>query len=288
MIKVENKVVLGILCILISGFGFALMSLFVKLSGNLPAMQKGFFRNLIAVIISAIPFFKHRSLIKMPQNKKQWWILLIRAVFGTLGLVANFYAISNINLADASIIQKLSPFIILILSYFIFKEKMNKFQIFSVILAFIGVLFIIKPSFSGLITKGSAAALLAALCTGIAYTCVRYLGVKKISGEFIIFFFSFFSCLALAPFLIFDYKPMTLYQLTMLFLAGCSATIGQYGVTFAYRFAPAKNIAAFDYAQVLFAGLLGFIFFSEIPDFYSLIGYFTVIVVGVSLAFKSK
>ena len=81
---------------------------------------------------------------------------------------------------------------------------------------------------------------------------------------------------------------MTLYQLSMLILAGASATIGQYGVTFAYKYAAAKNISVFDYSQVLFSGILGFIFFSELPDLQSLIGYIIVISVGIILVIKSK
>ena len=284
----NNNILKGIFCIIIAGFGFALMSLFVKLSGDLPSMQKGFFRNIIAVFISSIPLIKHWKVIHIPKNKIGWLVLISRSVFGTIGLVLNFYAISHISLADSSIIQKLSPFIILILSYIFFKEDMTKFQVFAIIIAFIGIVFIIKPSGSDIISMGALAALLGAFSSGVAYTCVRYLGTHKISGEFIIFFFSSLSSLMLLPYLIFDYKTMSSYQLLMLLLAGISATIGQYGVTFAYKFAAAKNISVFDYSQVLFSGIFGYIFFGEFPDFQSLIGYFIVVSVGIVLVLRSK
>ena len=284
----NNNILKGIFCIIIAGFGFALMSLFVKLSGDLPSMQKGFFRNIIAVFISSIPLIKHWRVINIPRNNTGWLVLISRSVFGTIGLVLNFYAISHISLADSSIIQKLSPFIIIILSYIFFKEEMTRFQVFSIIIAFIGIILIIKPSGNDIISMGALAALLGALCAGIAYTCVRYLGTNNISGEFIIFFFSSLSSLMLLPYLIFDYRSMTLYQLSMLLLAGISATIGQYGVTFAYKFAAAKNISVFDYSQVLFSGIFGYMFFGEFPDFQSLIGYIIVISVGVVLVLRSK
>ena len=284
----NNNILKGIFCIIIAGFGFALMSLFVKLSGDLPSMQKGFFRNIIAVFISSIPLIKHWKVINIPKNKTGWLVLISRSVFGTIGLVLNFYAISHISLADSSIIQKLSPFIIIILSYIFFKEEMTRFQFFSIIIAFIGIILIIKPSGNDIISMGALAALLGALCAGIAYTCVRYLGTHNISGEFIIFFFSSLSSLMLLPYLIFDYRSMTLYQLSMLLLAGISATIGQYGVTFAYKFAAAKNISVFDYSQVLFSGIFGYMFFGEFPDFQSLIGYIIVISVGIVLVLRSK
>ena len=278
----------GIFCIITAGFGFALMSLFVKLSGDLPSMQKGFFRNIIAVFISSIPLLKHWKVINTPKDKTGWLVLILRSVFGTIGLVLNFYAISHISLADSSIIQKLSPFIIIILSYIFFKEEMTRFQFFAIIIAFVGIILIIKPSGNDIISMGALAALSGALCAGIAYTCVRYLGTHNISGEFIIFFFSSLSSLMLLPYLIFDYRTMTFYQLSMLLLAGISATIGQYGVTFAYKFAAAKNISVFDYSQVLFSGIFGYIFFGEFPDFQSLIGYIIVISVGIVLVLRSK
>ena len=284
----NNNILKGIFCIIIAGFGFALMSLFVKLSGDLPSIQKGFFRNIIAVFISSIPLIKHWRVINIPRNNTGWLVLISRSVFGTIGLVLNFYAISHISLADSSIIQKLSPFIIIILSYIFFKEEMTRFQVFSIIIAFIGITLIIKPSGNNIISMGALAALLGALCAGIAYTCVRYLGTHNISGEFIIFFFSSLSSLMLLPYLILDYRTMTFYQLSMLLLAGISATIGQYGVTFAYKFAAAKNISVFDYSQVLFSGIFGYIFFGEFPDFQSLIGYIIVISVGIVLVLRSK
>lgn len=284
----KNNILMGIFCIIVAGFGFSLMALFIKLAGNLPSMQKGFFRNIIAVGISSIPLIKHWKSINFPKGKLSWSVLISRSVFGTIGLVFNFYAITHISLADSTIIQKLSPFVILILSYIFFKEKMTKFQMFAIVIAFIGVGFIIKPSGNGFISMGALAALLGAFCSGIAYTCVRYLGTHNVSGEFIIFFFSTLSTLLLLPYLIFDYRVMTMYQLYMLILAGASATIGQYGVTFAYKYAAAKNISVFDYSQVLFSGIFGFIFFNELPDLQSIIGYIIVISVGVILVRKTK
>ena len=284
----KNNILMGIFCIIVAGFGFSLMALFIKLAGNLPSMQKGFFRNIIAVGISSIPLIKHWKSINFPKGKLSWSVLISRSVFGTIGLVFNFYAITHISLADSTIIQKLSPFVILILSYIFFKEKMTKFQMIAIVIAFIGVGFIIKPSGDGFVSMGALAALLGAFCSGIAYTCVRYLGTHNVSGEFIIFFFSTLSTLLLLPYLIFDYKVMTMYQLSMLILAGASATIGQYGVTFAYKYAAAKNISVFDYSQVLFSGVLGFIFFNELPDLQSLIGYIIVISIGIILVKKSK
>ena len=92
-----------------------------------------------------------------------------------------------------------------------------------------------------------------------------------------VFFFSAFSTLLALPFFIAFYEPMTPFQWASLLLAGVSATGGQFFITAAYRFAPAKEIAVFDYSQVLFAALLGFFFLQELPDAWSLAGYFIII-----------
>ncbi|MBF0714282.1 DMT family transporter [Gemella sp. GH3] len=282
----QNNIFLGVICILLSGIGFSFMAVFVKLSGDLPVMQKSFFRNFISLIVSAIPIINNYKNVVFPKNKKDFFVLLLRSFFGTIGLLFNFYAISNINLADASVIQRLSPFVVLILSYFLFNEKMTFKEILAILCAFLGILLVIKPGLGNFISLGALFALLGAFCAGAAYTSIRYLGGRKISPEFIIFSFSLFSCIVVLPFVVFDFRPMTTYQFIMLLLVGIFATIGQFGITYAYRFAAAKSISVFDYSQIIFAGLLGYIFFLEVPDFYAIIGYIVIICMGLLISVK--
>ena len=74
---------------------------------------------------------------------------------------------------------------------------------------------------------------------------------------------------------------MTLQQTVILILAGLAATGGQFSITYAYSKAPASQISIFDYTIVIFAGLEGFLLFSQVPDFFSWLGY--AIIIGVSL-----
>ena len=74
---------------------------------------------------------------------------------------------------------------------------------------------------------------------------------------------------------------MTWTQLLILMAAGVSATLGQFGITNAYKFAPAKDISVFDYTQVIFAALWAMIFFDEIPVPLSIAGY--IIIIGIAL-----
>ena len=120
-----------------------------------------------------------------------------------------------------------------------------------------------------------------AIAAGGAYTTVRYLGLRGERGPFIVFFFSAFSCLAVLPYIIINFEPMTLKQLGMLLMAGLAASGGQFGVTYAYKYAPARDISIYDYTQVIFAAIFGFIAFGQLPDGMSLIGY--LIICGISV-----
>lgn len=270
----------GILYIIMAGFFFALMTFFVRLSGDLPTMEKAFFRNAVAAIIAFGTLVKSKE--KFALKKENIPDLFMRSLCGTLGLICNFYAIDKLNIADANILNKLSPFFAILMSYFILKEKANKIEWLSVIVAFTGALFVVKPSFNMQFVYAMIG-VCGGLGAGIAYTFVRKLGKKGERGPIIVLCFSVFSCVVTLPFLISQFKPMSLLQFVFLILAGVAAAGGQFSITKAYTKAPARDISVFDYTQVLFAALLGFIFLDQIPDMLSLIGY--VIIIG-SAVFK--
>ena len=269
----------GIVYITISAFFFALMSLFVKLSGDLPVFQKSFFRNVVAVFFAGSIVLKSKSKIKL--DKSNLGILILRSTLGTIGILCNFYAVDHMLLADASILSKLAPFFAILMGALILGEKLKPFQIGAVIVAFIGALLIIKPG-SGLIAAPALIGTLGGLCAGTAYTLVRLLGKKGVSGPFIVFFFSAFSCVVIAPFMIMDFRPMALNQLLCLLMAGLCASFAQFSVTAAYCHAPAREISVFDYSQIVFSAILGFFIFHQVPDIYSWIGYAIIIFTAIA------
>lgn len=270
----------GILYIIMAGLFFALMTFFVRMAGNLPTMQKAFFRNAVAAV--AALFLLARSEEGFKIKKSSWRDLFLRSFFGTMGLICNFYAVDRLAIADANILNKLSPFFAIIMSYFILKEKANKTEWLCVVVAFIGALFVVKPSMDMQFVNAMIG-MLGGFGAGVAYTFVRKLGKAGERGPVIVMCFSVFSCIVTTPFLIIGAKPMSLYQIVMLLLAGAAATGGQLSITNAYTKAPAKEISVFDYSQVVFAAALGLVFLGQIPDLMSIIGY--VIIIG-SAVFK--
>ena len=255
------------------------MTFFVRLSGDLPTMQKAFFRNAVAAVVAVILLLQTEEKFKI--KKTSWPGIAARSICGTIGLICNFYAVDKLNIADANILNKLSPFFAIIASYFVLKEKANKFEWGTVVLAFVGALFVVKPSFH-MDFLYAMVGVAGGLGAGIAYTFVRKLGKQGERGPVIVMCFSVFSCIVTLPFIIFDHKPMTIMQIVYLICAGMSAAGGQFSITAAYKQAPAKEISVFDYSQVIFAALLGFVFLDQIPDVYSVIGY--VIIIGSALA----
>lgn len=276
----------GIFYIVISAFCFALMSMFVHLSGDLPSTQKSFFRNLVAAVFAGGILWKGQ--VPLRCKKENFLYLLLRSVFGTIGILCNFYAVDHLVLADASMLNKMSPFFAVVFSYIILKESVTWKQAMIVVGAFIGSLFVIKPTVSNMDLFPSLIGLLGGIGAGAAYTMVRKLGELGEKGPFIVFFFSSFSCLVTLPYLIFDYHPMTLVQIGMLLLAGLSAAGGQFSITAAYCYAPAKEISVYDYSQIIFSSLLGFLVFGQVPDAWSWLGYGIILVMAVLMFLYNK
>lgn len=268
----------GIMYIIMAAFFFACMSFFIRKAGDLPTMQKGFFRNVVAMFAAAVMLLRTEDKFKIKKGSIP--SLLMRAICGTIGLICNYYAIDHMNISDANILNKLAPFFAIIMSALILNEYANRFEWSMVIVAFIGALFVVKPTLDMKCIPAVVAAI-GGLGAGTAYTFVRKLGKQGERGPVIVMFFSTFSCIITLPFVIFDFHPMTLMQLIYLLIAGSCAAAGQFTVTQAYTKAPAKDISVFDYLQVLFAAILGFLFLNQIPDIYSIIGY--IIIIGAAI-----
>lgn len=273
-----NKKTKAILFILSSAFCFALMNAFVRLAGDIPSVQKSFFRNLVAFFFALIVLIRAKEPVRVASHNLPFY--LIRSVMGTIGILCNFYAVDHLLLSDASMLNKLSPFFSILFSFLFLKERVKPVQALGILAAFGGALLIIKPGFSAAAFPAFIG-MLGGLSAGAAYTAVRYLGQRGERGPVIVLFFSGFSCLVVSPVLLFDYTPMSFYQLAMLLCAGLAAAGGQFSITAAYSNAPAREISVYDYTQVIFAALLGFLLFQQTPDLWSVLGY--VVICGVSV-----
>ena len=291
----------GTVSIVASAFGFALMAFFVRLcddcGGHVSCFQKSFFRNLIALAIALAVFVRGRlsgsrtggrpqagaALLGAGRPCTALSLLTLRAVFGTVGIFANFYALSKIPIGEAMTLNKTAPFFTVLFSWLFLGERFSRRQMACLVLAFLGAMLVMKPGFGGDGGGAAAIALVGGLGAGLAYVCVHGLGRMKADGAFIVLFFSAFSCLASLPFVAADCSPMTWAQVLVLLGAGAGAALGQFGVTLAYRYAEPRSIAAYDYTNVIFTAIFGFAFFGQVPDVLSVAGFAVILLAALRL-----
>ncbi|QUH29815.1 DMT family transporter [Vallitalea guaymasensis] len=267
----------AVLFMLISAIAFALMQTMVKLAGDIPTFEKVLFRNLVSLFVALSVIYRTKT--PMFGKKENQKYLLGRSLLGLGGVVFYFYAINNLIMADAAMLNKLSPFFVTIFACIFLKEKLNKIQISSLIIVFIGAMLIIKPEFSFEVLPAGAG-LLSAICAGAAYTIVRSLKNKE-NPSTIVFYFSFVSVIVMIPLTIMNFQMPMGMQWVYLIGTGVFAAMGQYGLTFAYKYAPASEVSIYNYTTIIFAAIMGFLVWGELPDWLSLLGSILIIVTAV-------
>jgi len=287
----RGDVVKGVLCLVASALGFALMGLCVRLcddlGGAVSPFQKSFFRNLVALGAAGLLFCsRRRGGAVPPPGARGWGVLVLRAVLGTLGIFANYYAISHIPLADAMALNKTAPFFTVLFAWIFVGEKISVRRLLCIVGAFAGAICVIKPGHASCALLPASLGLFGGMAAGGAYACVRRLGLWRVDARIIVLFFSAFSCLASLPFVCCSPDPMNARQLLVLLGAGASAAIGQFGVTAAYRYAAPAHIAVWDYTNILFAALFGWLAFGQTPDAWSGLGF--VLIVGMAFLLNAR
>ncbi|MDY2840709.1 MAG: DMT family transporter [Treponema sp.] len=274
----------GIICIVISAFFFAMMAVFVKLAGDIYFIQKAFFRNAVAFVtamFSVMAEAKRKGKESVAIPKGALIFLCLRSITGCAGIFGNFYAIDRLVLSDAAILNKMAPFFAILFSFILLKEKIRTVPLIAIIVAFLGSMLVIKPTFDFSQMIPSLSGFLSGVGAGFAYACVRKLSTMKCNGKVVVLFFSGFTMLISAPYLVLRFNPMTWQQLLFLIGAGVCGAGGQFSITAAYFHAPAREISIYDYSQIIFSTLLGLIFFGQLPDILSLIGYIVIVAMAV-------
>lgn len=273
----------GIILIMLSALFFALMAATVKSLNSIPVAQKIFFRNFIGLLIASYIVVKRKESFK-GNNKK---FLVLRSLFGLLGVAAYFYSLSRLSLADAVILNKMSPFFVLILSAIFLNERIGKSQAISLILALTGATLVIKPQFNLKILP-ALIGLSSSLFAGAAYTTIRHLRHSD-SPQTIIFYFTLFSTVTMIPFMILgQFAIPSFYEFTRLLLLGAFATTAQFLMTYAYKYAPAGELSIYTYINIVFSTIIGLIIWHEIPDILTVLGGALIIAGGFTNYYSNK
>lgn len=268
----KNK---GILYIILSSLFFSIMAVSVKALPNIPVMEKLFFRNIIGLIAVSITLIRTGQK-PIAHNKK---LIGLRSLFGVLGVYFYYSSLSNLNLADGVIINKLSPFFVILLSVLFLKEDIKRSQMVAVVLAIVGAAFVIKPTFNYEMLPGLIG-LSGALCAGAAYTVIRKLSETD-QAKVIVFYFCLASTLVSLPSILSDQfvMPQGIQWLYVLIL-GFSALGGQMFMTTAYKYKKASELSIYTYMNIVFSIIWSILIWSEFPDALSLLGAGLIITGG--------
>tara|TARA_Y100001968_G_scaffold321506_1_gene356078 strand:+ start:72623 stop:73528 length:906 start_codon:yes stop_codon:yes gene_type:complete len=273
-----------------SAFAFSLMSACVKsLDGRLPITELVFSRALISLLITRLTLSK-KQISPWGINKK---LLILRGIIGTGALFCIFKSIELLPLAHSTIIQYTYPTITSIIAWVFLKEKVNKSIFISLLLGWLGIVFVIQPEWLfNTPNQLPITSVVIALC-GSILTSFAYLLVRKLSQSehplVIIHYFPLISLPLTIPFILYEgIMPKGIEWLTLIGI-GIFTQIGQIGITKGLSLLPASRATAINYTQVLFASILGILIFSEQLNNYVIIGAIAILCATlISVGTKQK
>jgi len=266
---------LGMRYMILSAFGFSLMAVCVKFASGqgIPVLEIVAARALVSLFLSYVDV--KRKGISLLGHKKH--LLLSRGMVGALALMCVYYAITHLPLAEATVLQYLHPMFTAVLALIFLKERIQASTLLSVVFSFIGLLLVARPeiifgmSQSNFSLLAIGAAVLGAFGSAVAYVLVRKLNETE-DASVIIFYFPMVALPISLGLLGSDFVMPSGWAWLTLLLVGIFTQIGQIGLTKAMKTETASKATAFSYLQVVFAVLLGWIIFGEIPDLWVLLG----------------
>ena len=260
--------------IIVSGLSFSLVAVMVRLAGDIPLYEKVFFRSV--VMLGATGVLAIRSRENPFARNPRLPLLLLRGAFGTIAMFLYFFAIERLTIADATVLNKLSPFFVALFAMLFLHEKLSRYIVPVLIVAFAGAVLVIKPQFD-LEAIPAVAGFISAAASGAAYTVVRYLRRDEPPYR-IVFYFSLVSVLVVVPPMLLNFVRPEGLQWAYLLGGGVFATTGQLALTLGYHQAPATRVSIYVYAHILFAFAFGLLLWGEMPDTLSIVGTLLIIV----------
>jgi len=267
----------GALLMLAATLAFAVAGVLIKqVAASLPNEMVVFFRNLIGLLVLA-PWFLGRG----PRYfaTRHLGNHFLRAFTGVIAMYCYFYAIANMPLAEAVLLNYTAPLFIPLVALLWLSETFSPRLWWPILIGFAGIGLILKPGaslFAPVAWIGLAAGIFSAL---------SMVGIRRLTNTEpatrVVFYFGFFSTLASAIPLAWSWQMPAASLWFPLFLIGLLSTAGQILITRAYACAPAAQVGPFLYAIVVFAGLFGWTIWQEIPDWLSLAGTLLVVLAGI-------
>ena len=249
---------------LVAGALFATMGVFAKfLAPYFTGAELSLYRSLIAFItIGGFVLIKRKS-IMTPFWRSHFW----RGVTGTISLIGYFYAITKLPLATAITLNYTSPIFLTILSTILLKEKFRPGLVFAILLGFVGVALLLRPTFDGQQAYAGFIGLASGFFAACAYVNVKKLGEAGEPEWRVVFYFAVIGSVGSAIFQALtehDFHPMNGLNAAYLLALGLAATVAQLAMTRAYHSGNMLVVGAFAYSTIIFASIAGIVFFDEV------------------------
>lgn len=283
----------GVRYMLIASFFFAIMGAFAKiLSDSMPPVEVVFFRNIIGVFLVLVSLL-HSPLV---QKGGKPFLLIFRGLIGFLALLAFFYNIAHISLADAMTFSRTSPIFTALFAAWFLRESIGPKAWIAVFIGFVGVVFIMQPN--GLsFTKTDLLGLFSGIGAALAYTSVRELKRFYDTRAIVLSFMAIgtmgpLALMGLSHFVGVGEFDFILGEFVMpqgvdwAYIAGLGifATLAQGYMTKAYGATRAGIVGAVSYTNILFSLLLGLMLGDAFPNILGFFGIMLVIFGGILVA----
>jgi len=289
------NVVTAIAIKMISVMLFAVMSTLVRYLGDaVPVGQVVFFRSAFA-IVPVVVIYAWRSELAAAVRTGRPLGHVTRGLISVVGMFLNFAALARLQLVDATAIGFASPLITVALAAFILKEHVRAYRWTAVAVGFGGVLVMMWPYLDvGRLAAGSAESTIGALCaiTAAFTNAGTVIQTRRLTDSettsSIVFYFSLICTIAGACTLPFAWHQPTLAELAALIGIGLLGGLSHIFLTESYRYAAASVVAPFDYTAMIWAFLLGYTFFDELPNIYIFIGSAVVCAAGLFVIWRER
>ena len=249
-----------------------------------PVLEIVFFRNAFAFVPVLLYIWKTAGFGVL--KTKRLGGHATRAGVGLIGMVCGFTAVSMLPLTESTALSFASPLFMTALSALILKEHVGPHRWGAVLVGFMGVLIMVRPDPTHMASLGTIFALAGALGAAGAMIAIREIGRTE-PGPTIVFYFTLAGMLvglASLPFGGWTIPDGT--TLAMLVCTGLLGGTGQLLLTEALRRAPVAVVAPFDYSQLVWASIIGFLVWDEIPRSATIAGALVVAASGVYILFR--
>ena len=286
MTKDKKSSLTGILLMTTAVLLFACKDALVKSTGGYYSPILIMWLQLSFMAIMWLPFLiayhGWRSLLPKP-----FLWQFVRGASIAVGMALAYWSIILIPMTDAIAMAFVAPLVVATLSPFLLKESIGVYRILAVIFGFVGALILLRPLFVGE-GLGYLIGLLSGIAFGIYYTANRRTATAQSSSIMVVVYPAYIGTVLITPFVPFTWTPPRIDDSAVIIGFMLLTYIGQTLLLTAFRFGEATVVAPFHYMHLVGATILGYIFFSEIPDFYTWFGVVIIVASGLFIAFREN